>query len=143
MEQRKQDSKGEVESRGKEKGRYKEELGSWAWREELMGWRSRVRGWSLVIETETINQGRTKEGDRATVGRDKDPLVDWRAIWGNGGRNLFREVGHPTDQASPRAVREHILSRYVGPGSDRLVRHATHQYCFVAAFAGVCFLPPL
>lgn len=102
-------------------------------------------GWNLAMETEMASQvGRTKEGCLGTVGRDmalEDSSVHWRAIWGKEGRKAFREVEHPADQASPRAVHEHILSRYGDQGSDRLARHANHLCRCYAAFARLQFSP--
>lgn len=98
-------------------------------------------GWNLAMEMEMASQaGRTKERGLGIVGRHtalEDPSVHWRAIWGKEGRKAFREVEHPADQASPRAVHEHILSRYGDQGSDRLARHANHLCHCYAAFAGV------
>lgn len=98
-----------------------------------------------MIQTEMESrEGRMKEGSRGIVGRDRaleDLSVDWRATWVKGGRNVFREVEYPADQASPHAVREHILSRCVGQVSDHLARHANHRCRCFAAFAEVKLLP--
>ena len=51
-------------------------------------------------------------------------MVEWMVVWRKGDQKVFRQVGHPADQASPRAVHEYILSRYVGQGSDHLARRA-------------------
>lgn len=100
-----------------------------------------------MIEKEIASQRRrTKEGRRVIVERDTallGLLVGWRVVWGKESRKGFREVGHLADQASPRAVHEHILSKYVGQGSDRLARHANHRCRLFPAFAEIKDLPPL
>lgn len=100
-----------------------------------------------MVETEVVGLGRrTKEWSWGGFGRYmalEALSVDRRVVWGKGSPTAFREMGHPTDQASPRVVRGHILSRCVAQGSDRLARQANpRRHCF-AASARVKLLPPL